>query len=383
MATYQATVTPTFTRTVSPIELLAPRDNLRLKFLFPDWKQNDALFDKMAGMPWEILTSSSYLNRLYFGYHSGYKRPSPYLHNFLSEWVGMDPPYLIDKVDQVNIAADLSFMFKDEWTKLFNLYMEEIDPMNNFHWKEIHSGTTAGQDHKSVATNHTTSNTDNTATQATDIRSGNVTDNTNFLGSSTNEKSYTGSETDVHENDRNITTGTQESNTDTNVRNGTVNETGATARYGFDSLVTGEGEPYDRRAGSTNYNNLQDQTQKTHISTVTETGTDGYTQQRTYTNRKDTDVQTFENRSDNNTVTYNNVKDENRTTAIKEASSSGTGSESADTTKTETQQYTTEVSGFRDVKYLEQLKLAFSAYEKHFFDKVFADIDSVIALSMY
>lgn len=372
-----------FELSLTPLSLSAPADKLRLKYLFPDWKTNDGLFDKMGEVPWQDVVGSEHLNRLYFGFHSGFKRPSPYLEEFIQASSLHDFPYAISEQDMNLVATDIMAMYREKWEHLFELYVMRIDPLNNFHWVETHKRKTLTDTDRSLSTDYGRTDTDTTTQSTTDTRTGNVTDNTNFLGTVTSEKAYTGTEKEQHDATRNLETGTKETNSDTNTRTGSVGETGHTARYGFDSLATGEGEPYDRSAGNTTYNNLTDNTQKTHLSSVTETGTDGYTEEKTFTNRKDTDTQSFDGRADNNTVTYNNVKDQSESDSSKSHKSGGTDSSTEDKVVSEEETSSDEMNGYRDVNYFEQLRKAFKAYEKAFFDVVFADVDALIARGMY
>lgn len=383
MNPYTATVTAAFEKTILPFDMYSPSRKVVLKDLFPDWQSNDALFDKLVAMPWDQLTSTGYLNRLYFGFHSGYKRPSTYLANWVQKWENGSYPFAITKVDMENIAGDISFMYKDKWTRLFEMYMMRVDPMNNFHWKEEHTGNNAEDSSSTTKTEYGRTQQDKTTTQSSDTRTGNITDNTNMVGSTTNTKTLSGSESTTHDTTRDLVTGTQESGNDTTTRSGTVKDTGATARYGFDSLVTGEGEPYDRKVSSTDYNNVQDKGQKWHVSAVHQTGTDGYTDHKSFANRQDTDTQTYNGRADNNTVTYNDVTDSTNALTDKTYTSGGSDKGTETGSRVATQSHTTEITGYRFMNYFDQVQKAFDTFKDSFFETVFKDIDKMLANSFY
>lgn len=377
------TVRAEYERSLKPVELMRPVDDLRLRYLFSDWRSDNALFDKFSGVPWIEVVSSKHLNRLYFGFHSGYKRPSPYLHHFIKEWVDGEPKHVVSDDDAADIAGDIEALYATKWNKIFTLWMLEIDPMNNYHWEELMQGSDATSDESSVDTKFGQTVDDSTSKSSTDTRSGEVTDNTVFNGSSTNEKTFSGKELITHDSERNLQTSNQESATDSNTRTGSVGETGATARYGFDSIASGEGEPFDRRTGNTSYNNLKDDSTKSKQSMVTETGSDGYDEEHSFTDRKDTETMSFDGRSDNNTVTYKNVTDESTadSTASRKFGGTDTTTKSGSTRQDKT--HTITVNGYKDTNYYEQIERAFKAFESDFFNMVFADIDKVLALSIY
>lgn len=383
MADYDVRVHAEYDKTLRPVELMAPIDELRMKYIFSEWLSDNALFDKFTLVPWLDLVSSRRLNRLYFGFHSGYKRPSPYLHNFLKEWVGGHPQYTITDEDMTAIAADIETLFSEKWERLYEMYMLEIDPMNNYHWKEIMSGEDVTADTGLVTTKFGQTVEVSGQGSKSNVRTGAVDTDTSYKGESTNTKEYSGKETIDHDYERNLMTGKQESKTNTNTRSGSVVETGATARYGFDSAITGEGEPYDRSAGNTKYNDLKDSSQATDMSTINETGTDNYDETKSFENRKDVETTTYKDRADDSTVTYKDLTD----TGTSSNSESRTFGGKDDVTKTNDSNKKTSheitVSGYKEVNYFEQLRKAFQAYETPFFNAVFKDIDSLLTISMY
>ena len=240
-------------------------------------------------------------------------------------------------VELDDYAADLLAMYGDKWTHLWDLFLMEYNPIENYNM--IESGSDV-----------------NTKTGSLD-RSGAVTRTGSLDRSGAITKSGSESVTD------DITYSGKEANT----RSGYIEDTGAKADnqteqdnkiYGYNSSTGVNSDSSSQQASHKNrqtFNDVKDETTFTNR-------TDSRDITTTFTNRADTDSRkdTYNNIADTDTRkdTYNNIKD--------------TGSHSLTR------------SGNIGVTTTQQMAESEIEYRRHlYFEMIFADIDKILTLPIY
>lgn len=86
-------------------------------------------YDALEDLPWASWeVDGRFLDRIYFANHSGDKLISPYLNGYYQSSHSTRLP----EMTQRDIALELYSMFKEPWTRLFNDYDMEYNPLYNF-----------------------------------------------------------------------------------------------------------------------------------------------------------------------------------------------------------------------------------------------------------
>lgn len=98
----------------------------RVKYLytlFPEYLVNGAIFSKMNDAPWAAVNAGLDMDIAYLASYSGIKTPAYFINTFISE----------DGVlDQQKLADVLWTLFGQNWKRLWDAYMSEYDPLNNY-----------------------------------------------------------------------------------------------------------------------------------------------------------------------------------------------------------------------------------------------------------
>lgn len=93
-----------------------------LKSMFPDYIINGAIFSKMPNAPWAVDNFGLEMDIVYLGSHSGIKPPAMLPFDFVTDGV----------LDQQKLADTLWKLFGHNWQKLWDAYMSEYDPLQNY-----------------------------------------------------------------------------------------------------------------------------------------------------------------------------------------------------------------------------------------------------------
>lgn len=98
-----------------------------LSEVFEDWLDNVGIFELMSDMPWGTdQTIPPILNMEYFGNHSGAKFISPIVMKLLSD------DGTITTANRQKLANLIMNKFKIPWTRLWETYDVEYEPLNNY-----------------------------------------------------------------------------------------------------------------------------------------------------------------------------------------------------------------------------------------------------------
>lgn len=104
-----------------------------LREVFPDWKLNKGIFDRIQDLyivPWFGSAQSSVLNYEYFGNRSGGKFVSPLVKNMLGT-----NEYL-DDFDRDVLAKIIWTKFNEPWKRLWETNVAEYNPIHNYDMSE-------------------------------------------------------------------------------------------------------------------------------------------------------------------------------------------------------------------------------------------------------
>lgn len=93
-----------------------------LKSMFPDYVINGAIFSKMPDAPWAPVNAGLEMDIAYLGSFSGVKPPALLPFDFVTDNV----------LDQQKLADTLWAIFGRNWKKLWDAYMSEYDPLQNY-----------------------------------------------------------------------------------------------------------------------------------------------------------------------------------------------------------------------------------------------------------
>ena len=169
----------------------------KLNDVFDDWLTGDGIFTDLNefGVPWKTGEETDddlikNLNMAYHGSHSGDKNISPIVHKFLTSE---------DTETRAKLAGIIYIMFGDKWSKLWDAFSVEYNPIENYSMVETMTDDTKVTDY-----GRTSTRTDN----LTDTNTPNLTNNTDnskyaFNSSSAvptdeMEQRTTGTNTDTH-----------------------------------------------------------------------------------------------------------------------------------------------------------------------------------------
>lgn len=209
-----------------------------MKNAFPNWAENEGIFDMMPGAPWAEVTTAEILNTEYFGNHSGLKYCSPLVKHF----IGTDGT--LSSASRGKLASIVQHKFESNWTHLWETIIAEYNPIHNYDMTETKGGdittTASGTDNTTKTVNSTDTmqhnTTDTTTHGRTDTvteygygfnstnQSQNIRDKSSSNESGTTGLSHTGTDTDtVNSNDL---TSNAKSSTSQEIENYTLTRSG-------------------------------------------------------------------------------------------------------------------------------------------------------------
>lgn len=113
---------------------------------FPDWDSGGGIFSAMSELPWEEEVSADLLDLDYYGNHSGWKKCAPIIYKLF------DDNFELSQEDIAKLADLVAAKFLPNWTNLWNTYHFEYDPINDYEISEL--GEREGTFQKSHALEH-------------------------------------------------------------------------------------------------------------------------------------------------------------------------------------------------------------------------------------
>ena len=329
---------------MNPRHRRSPR-NLLVNDVFPNWATGEGIFCAMDGMPWETEISSSYIDISYHGAHSGDKFCAPLVYRFLNE----DGELTTAAMSYV--ASAISDIFASKWVHLWNLYHTQYSPLANYHMEETREiDATSDVD----TTDTRTLNTQDTTTHpiktvdTTTIRTPDLTETTDIDDSSSTETERIDETTHGHV----VTTGIQRA------------ESGQANKFGFNSA---EAVPVSTETGTvtetdTETNSGKDTTSIEGSESTTRDATDTKTTTGTDT-IEDTSVETY--------------------TGVDQLAKTGTDTLVRDSGVVNHEEETVTKEGNLYKAPYEMLTGDREFWMVNYFSMVFADVDSVLCLSIY
>ena len=286
---------------------------------FPDCFDGKGIFSEMDDLPWEDIVSADMLDMDYFGNHSGWKKCSPLIYKMFSD------EFELSDADREKLANLITAKFLPNWTNLWNSYHFEYDPFDDYDVTE--SGQDAKSFNRSKASTHSGTRDDITTDALTHGES--IAESANKSG--TEDTTFTHGETITDADMAHI----EEAN----------------SRYGFNSE---NAVPTDAREGDSTDNR-----------TTVHSGNDV------------TDRDTSENES---RITTHGGQDSRR--IVLDGEDSSTDNSSA--TGSDAGNYTKHIRGLRGDFTRQQIILQErELWRESFFDKVYSDVDSVLASLIY
>lgn len=133
--------------------------NNPLFYYFPDYFTNGAIFSKMPSAPWNQVQAGLEMDIVYLGSHSGIKLASDFIYRFTEEGV----------VNQQKLADTLWKLYGHNWQRLWDAYMSDYDPLENYNTEEsikrqTDTDRTIDRDITESGTVNSTDNVDSTTT---------------------------------------------------------------------------------------------------------------------------------------------------------------------------------------------------------------------------
>ena len=286
---------------------------------FPDWLADKGIFSEMEDLPWAEDISADLLDMDYFGNHSGWKKCSPLLYKLFNT------DYELSDANRKKLADLVTSKFLPNWTALWNTYHFTYNPITDYDVTEVGEREGASQRSKGVEREKSR---------------GDVTSSSMTHGHVVTEDGTT-----TIDDDTSLTHGER-----VEVR-GTSSVDEETSRWGFNSS---EAVPVDKReaSGSTS-------------DTTIHSGTD-----RTV---KDGEV------GEDKTTTHSGID----STAGSLTSSEDESAAEAEA-QYDTDEYTKRFSGLKgDTPVQDLIAKERELWKDSYFDKVYADVDSVLASLIY
>ena len=286
---------------------------------FPDWLSGKGIFSEMEEPPWADEVSADLLDMDYFGNHSGWKKCSPLVYKLF------DDEYALSDEDRAKLADLVMSKFMPNWTALWNTYHFEYDPITDYDVSEI--GEREGTFQKTRAFEHI-------GTKGVDSE-----------GSMTHGHAISEMGSTDIDDDTSLTHGETINDTDM------ANATEEASRYGFNSS---EAVPTDKREASSD---------------------DAHTTIHSGTDRTLRDGSVEESKS-----TLHSGTDENSvSTSEEEFAHDGSADAGSDT-----DEYTKRFSGLKGYTSRQELiARERELWQDSFFDKVYSDVDTVLASMIY
>ena len=367
---------------------------------FPDWLSGDGIFSEMSGVPWSDNVSADLLDMDYFGNHSGWKKCSPLVYKLF------DDEYHLSDTDREKLANLVLAKFLPNWVALWNSYHFEYNPLTDYDVTE--EGEREGTFQKSRAFEHEGTRDDITTESithghtVTEVGTQGVDETTELThgesisettdASSTEETTLTHGEIVAISETTDTTEGVTFTHGEVIETEGENTNTNIISKWGFNS--TTDPVPTDKsEASGTNSstethsgNDVTDRDVSVDRSaTTTHSGSD-------VTNREvSLDESKVTAHSGKDTTTVERDVDDSRTTTHGGADSTRTVLDGADTafdttedTGSDTDEYSKHFSGLKGYMSRQELiERERALWMDSFFDKVYSDVDSVLASLIY
>lgn len=367
---------------------------------FPDCFDGKGIFSEMENLPWDEVITADLLDMDYFGNHSGWKKCAPIVYKLF------DDEYQLSDADRKKLANLVTAKFLPNWVALWNSYHFEYDPLTDYDVTE--EGESEGSYEKSRSFEHAGTK-DSTVTETathghtiTEVGAAD-TDETNELthGESISENASGTSEesSSLTHGEQIAESGTSTTEEDTTFTHGekiqrdeTDTSTDTASKWGFNS--TTDPVPTDKRDAtvtreSTETHSGDDVTDRdlvvTKSDTTTHSGTDTSQSEVSVDSSKTTahsgvDTTTVSRSVDENRTTTHGGADTNRTVLDGEDSASDKTQDSG----TDTDEYTKRFSGLKGYMSRQELiERERQLWQDSYFDKVYSDVDSVLASLIY
>ena len=113
---------------------------------FPDCFDGKGIFSEMEDVPWEDVVDADILDMDYFGNHSGWKKCSPLVYQLF------DDEFELSDSDREKLATLVTTKFLPNWVALWNTYHFEYNPINDYDVTE--TGEREGSFQKSRSFEH-------------------------------------------------------------------------------------------------------------------------------------------------------------------------------------------------------------------------------------
>lgn len=326
-----------------------------LSYYFPEYLVNGAIFSKMKEAPWQAVQSGLEMDIVYVGSFSGLKFPSRIISELSTD----------DVLDQQKLADILWKLYGRNWGKLWDAYMTEYDPIQNYNVKEV----TERQ-----LTNDRTIDKDINMSGSVD-----TTDNEKVTTDKTKVTNESGSNIEKIGRENTSKTDT-ETNTDSNENETTTIEYGKKIQdnseqdvytYGFNSSSP---VPTSRTVGT---------------STEQQSGTDKTTRGLISSSKVDGESNTTVNESVDDTTTITNDTTETDNGTVQSTETIGTTKTEKTTDDTIDNQKENEeiirdrVGNIGQNTYQELLKQEFELWKWNFYFQVFSDCDRIITIPVF
>ena len=310
---------------------------------FPDWADGKGIFSEMDDLPWEDTIDADILDMDYFGNHSGWKKCSPLVYKLF------DDQYELSDADREKLADLVTAKFLPNWTALWNSYHFEYDPLTDY--DVLEEGERDGSYSKEKSLDHTgskseaISNTVNHGHTISEIGNTELDDDTTLTHGEHIDETVT------------LTHGEHIDDTDTK------EASDQNSRYGFNSS---DAVPVDERTA--NSEGTHSTVHSGDDETVSETSHSG----NDITARDSTldETKTTTHGGSDVTSGSNSISD----TSSDDISDNGSDSE----------EYSKHFSGLKGYTSRQELiERERQLWNDSFFDKVYSDVDSVLASLIY
>lgn len=105
--------------------------HMRMNDIFPEWKIGKGIFYYLSTFtpPWVSTINSLELDLIYHGGNSGWKIPSPFVRNIISDEIILD-------TDRDNIAACAMALNGDNWKRMWDALQIEYKAIDNYSMEE-------------------------------------------------------------------------------------------------------------------------------------------------------------------------------------------------------------------------------------------------------
>lgn len=173
----------------------------KINDVFDDWITGDGIFTDLNefDVPWKTGEETDddlikNLNMAYHGSHSGDKNISPIVHKFLKSE---------DDETRAKLAGIIYTMFGDKWSKLWDAFNTEYNPIENYsmteHEERDDVNTREGSDTLTMTGTDTDVLTGSTENEVSAFNSSGYSDNTQNSQNSTNTETRNMTDTTTHD----------------------------------------------------------------------------------------------------------------------------------------------------------------------------------------